>query len=329
MVKEMRRREFAILFAGATLAGLRSLRAQQNVPRIGVLLLGGPVESKRLSLSSELARLGYVHDRNIVVEVRAAEGDLSRLPALARELVATNPAVLVSASTAAALALAEVTRDIPIVVTVTVDPVRSRLSDSMARPSRNITGFTSSSPTLAAKRLQLLHQLVPDLRRVAYLSSPFGAAYELFDEHIDAAAKSLGVAAVNIPIPTTTAQGVSEAFAAVDAAAVQGIVVAVHPAIVQMSGLIITECLVRNLPSIHPWSFEAQIGALMSYGPATIENIAGAARYIDRILKGAKVSELPFEEPTVIKFTINLRTAGSMRVAIPPTLLAGADEVIE
>lgn len=325
----MRRRDFVIVLAGAVFGGSRSLYAQQRMPRIGVLVLGAAVEPSKLSLVSELARLGYVNGRNIGFEIRAADGDIGRLGALARELVAERPAVLVSASTAAALALAEVTREIPIVITVTVDPIASGLSDSMARPSRNITGFTSSSPTLAAKRVQLLHQLIADLRRIAYLSVSAGAAYEIFDDHIQAAATAHGIAAVNIPIRTATAQGVSEAFGAVDAAAVQAVLVAVHPAMVQMSGFIIDECLVRNLPSIHPWSFETQLGALMSYGPATVENITGAARYIDRLLKGARIAELPFEEPTEIKFTLNLRTARSMRISIPTTMLASADEVIE
>jgi putative ABC transport system substrate-binding protein len=323
------RRDFGILLLGATLAGARPLRAQQRLPLIGVLVLGGAISARNLALSSELARLGYIDERNFAFKILAADGDLSRLPQLARELVAQNPKVLVSASTIAAQALAAATHDVPIVVTVTVDPIAAGLSDSMARPSRNVTGFTSSTPALVAKRLELLHQLVAGLRRVAYVNVPEGPAYAIFEPYIRAATSALDVTVVSIPITAATAQGVSEAFLAADAAKVQAVLIGLHPTMTQLSGHIINECLVRNLPSVHPWSFEVQAGALMSYGPAALENNAGAARYIDRILKGARISELPFEEPTDIKFAINLRTARSMKIAIPPTLLARADEVVE
>jgi ABC-type uncharacterized transport system substrate-binding protein len=321
------RRDFAILLLGATLVGAPALRAQQRLPLIGVLVLGGAISTRNLALSSELARMGYIDGRNFTLKILAADG--SRLPQLARELVAQNPKVLVSASTIAAQALAAATDDVPIIVTVTVDPVAAGLSDSMARPSRNVTGFTSSTPALVAKRLELLHQLVAGLRRVAYLNVPEGPAYAIFEPYIRAATSALDVTVVSIPIMTATAQGVAEAFLAADAAKVQAVLIGLHPTMTQLSGHIISECLVRNLPSVHPWSFEVQAGALMSYGPAALENNAGAARYIDRILKGARVSELPFEEPTDIKFAINLRTARSMKIAITPTLLARADEVIE
>ena len=325
----MRRRDFALLLAGGALAGASPLRAQQAIPRVGMLVLGSSVDARNLALFPRLAQMGYVQGRNIAFEIRAADGDLNRFSALAHELVATRPAVLVTASTAAAQALGEATRNIPIIVTVTIDPIATGLSDSMARPSRNITGFTSSSTGLVTKRMELLHQLIPGLRRVAYLSVPGGTAYEIFDRHVHAAASALGVTATIIPIARATAQGVADAFTAADAEAVQAVLVGVHPALVRMSGHIINECLVRNLPAIHPWSFEAQAGALMSYGPTTLENHAGAARYIDRILKGAKVFELPFEEPTEIALAINLRTARSMNITIPPTLLARANEAIE
>ena len=196
----------------------------------------------------------------------------------------------------------------------------------MSRPSRNVTGFTSSSPTLAAKRLQLLHELTPGLQRIAYLSGT-DAMFALFERHVRAAADVLGVTIHSIPISTVAS--VSEGFVFADREKVQAVLVEVNANNVRLAVHIINECLVRDLPSIHPWSFEVQAGALMSYGPAAVENHAGAARYVDRILKGAKVSELPFEEPTEIKLAINLRTARAMKITIPQTLLARADEVIE
>jgi putative ABC transport system substrate-binding protein len=313
----------------AAFALLRAAYAQQKTARIGVLLLGSPVRGRDLALASELSRLGYDEGRNVTFEIRAAQGDLNTLPALANELMAARPDVLVSASTAAAQALAAATSQIPIVVTVTVDPIAAGLSDSMARPSRNVTGFTSSTPALVAKRLELLHQVVPGLKRVAHFTGADGAGYQVFDSHIQTAAATLGSSVVTIPIAAPGAIAVAEAFTVADREKTQAVLVGVSPAMTRMSSHIIDECLVRNLPAVHPWSFEVRAGALMSYGPAGVENHAGAARYIDRLLKGAAVSTLPFEEPTEIRLAINLRTARSLAVAIPTTVLARADEVVE
>jgi putative ABC transport system substrate-binding protein len=322
----MRRRDFIGLLGGGLVAGSQSAHAQQRVGRVGFLLIGGTVAAKDLKITSELAAMGYVERRNIAYDIRAADGDLNRLPALARELVAARPDVLVSATSSSADALAAATRGIPIVLTVMIDPIATGLTTSMSRPSRNITGFTSSSPTLAAKRLQLLHELIPGLRRVAYLGAP-GPMFAPLEQHVRTAANALGITLHSAPV--TTAASVSEAFIVADRESVQGILVEVNPGNVRLGVHIADECLVRDLPSIHPWSFEVHSGALMSYGPATLENHAGAARYVDRILKGAKVAELPFEDPTEIKLAINLRTARSMKITVPQTLLARADEVIE
>jgi putative ABC transport system substrate-binding protein len=303
--------------------------AQQKIARIGILLLGSPVRGRDLALASELSRLGYDEGRNVTFEIRAAQGDLNALPALANELVAARPDVLVSASTTAAQALAAASSQIPIIVTITIDPIAAGLSGSMARPSRNVTGFTSSTPTLVAKRLELLHQVVPGLKRVAHFTGADGAGYRIFDSHIEAAAATLGSSVVTIPIAGSGASAVAEAFTMADREKAQAVLVGVSPAMTRMSSHIVDECLVRNLPAIHPWSFEVRAGALMSYGPVGLENHAGAARYIDRLLKGAAVSALPFEEPTEIRLAINLRTARSLSLAFPATILALADEVIE
>jgi putative ABC transport system substrate-binding protein len=313
----------------ALAASVGAAAAQQKMARIGVLLLGAPVRGSDLALASELARLGYHQGRNVAFEIRAAQGELRALPALAAELVAARPEVLVTASTAAATALAAATARIPIVVTVTIDPIAAGLSDSMARPSRNVTGFTSSAPALVSKRLELLHQVVPDLKRVAYITGVEGPVYGVFESHLQAASAKLGSSIITITIAGAGAPAVAEAFAVADREKAQAILVGINPSIARVSAHIIDECLVRNLPAIHPWSFEVRAGALRSYGPAGLENIAGAARYIDRLLKGATVSDLPFEEPTEIRLAINLRTARSLSLTIPATILARADEVIE
>jgi putative ABC transport system substrate-binding protein len=323
----MRRREFVALIAGAGVAHSLPARAQQRMARVGILVIGAAVPARDLVISAELARLGYVEGRNVAYEIRAADGDLSRLPALARELVATKPDVLIGASAATAQVLVAATEVIPIVLTVTIDPIATGLSDSMSRPSRNVTGFTSSTPTLAAKRLELLRELVPGLSRVAHLDVPAGTLYGIFERYVTTAAASLGITVFSVPI--TTVASVADAFNVIDREKAQAVMVGVTPTTTRLTGHIIDECLLRDLPTIHPWSFAVHAGALMSYGPASLENHAGAAKYVDRILKGARIRDLPFEEPTEFKLAINLRTAQAMKLKIPPTLLARADEVIE
>jgi putative tryptophan/tyrosine transport system substrate-binding protein len=323
----MRRRDFITLLGATAVSWPLVARAQQRSVHIGILLLGPAFPPKELTIASELARLGYVEGRNVSYEIRGADGDLGRLPTLASELVATKPDVLVSASEIAADVLAKATPDIPIVITVMGDPIASGLTSSMSRPTRNVTGFTLSSPTLGAKRLELLHELIPGLRRVAYLTTPVGPMYNAFEQQVRNAAIALSIAIFLVPI--ITEESVADGFVMAEREKVQAVIVENTPPNVRLSTRIIDECLFRDLPAIHPWYFEARAGALMSYGPTVLENHAGAARYVDRLLKGAKVSELPIEEPTLIKLAINLRTARAIKLTVPATLLARADEVIE
>ena len=323
----MRRREFIKIISGSALAWPPAARAQQRSVRIGILLLGRAVPTKQLAITSELARLGYDEGRNMTYEIRGADGELDRLPMLTRELVATKPDVLVGASEVAADVLAKATHDIPIVITVMADPIASGLSSSMSRPTRNVTGFTISSLTLSAKRLELLHELIPDLRRVAYLTTPVGPAYDAFEQHVREAANALGLAIFSVPI--INEKTVTDGFAIVEREKAQAILVETTPSNVRLSIRIIDECSFRALPAIHPWYFEVRAGALMSYGPTMLENYVGAARYVDLLLKGAKISDLPIQEPTEIRLAINLGTARAIDLTIPPSLLARADEVIE
>jgi putative ABC transport system substrate-binding protein len=324
---DARRRDFITLLGGAAAAWPLAARAQQRSVHIGILLLGPAVSPRELAITSELARLGYDEGRNVSYEIRGADGDLDRLPMLTRELVATKPDVLVGASEIAADVLARTTTDIPIVITVMGDPIASGLTSSMSRPTRNVTGFTLSSPTLGAKRLELLHELIPGLRRVAYLTTPVGPMYNVFEDQVRKAANALSLAI--FPVSVITEESVTEGFMMAERAKVQAVLVENSPSNVRLSTRIIDECLFRDLPAIHPWYFEVRVGALMSYGPTLLENHARAARYVDRLLKGAKVSDLPIEEPTQIKLAINLRTARAIKLTVPPTLLARADEVIE
>jgi ABC-type uncharacterized transport system substrate-binding protein len=207
------------------------------------------------------------------------------------------------------------------------DPIVLGLSNSMSRPTRNITGFTNSSLSLAAKRLELLRDLVPDVRKVAYLWTPDNPIVAARSEQAQIAADTFGIELVSLPL--TSGADIPAAFQTADREQVGAVLVESAQLLARFSAHIVDECLVRNLPAVHAWPFEARAGALMAYGPTTVENHPGVAGYVDRILKGARVVNLPFEEPTQIEFAINLRTARSIGVAIPPILLARADEVIE
>lgn len=274
----------------------------------------------------ELARIGYVEGRNVAYDIRGADGDINQAPRLARELATAKPDVIIGTSSAVADALTRASSDIPIVMSLIGDPIALGLSASMSRPTRNVAGFTLSSSTLAGKRLELLRELIPNLSRVAYLSAQ-GPMMTTFEQQVRAVAESFGITFVSVPV--TSEASLAASFARVDQERVQAVLVETNPTSVQLSGHIVNECLVRDLPSMHPWYFEVQAGALMSYGPAVLQDHAGVAKYVDRILKGAKIADLPFEEPTQFKLAINLRTARAIKITIPPTLLVRADDVVE
>jgi putative ABC transport system substrate-binding protein len=322
----MRRRGFITLLGGAAAWPVAAF-AQPRLPRVGVLLNGRAVPSGDLQIAAELARIGYVEGRNVAYEIRGAEGDITRLPPLARELAAGRPEVLVGSTTQIAVALFNATREIPIVMTLVSDPIALGLSASISRPTRNVTGFTISSLSLAAKRLQMLHEVVPASSKVAYLWAPQNPSAALYESTVQQAAEALGIRLVSLPL--TSEADIDGAFARADEEQVTALLTEADTLIHRLSGSIVDQCLIRNLPAMHSWSIEVRNGALMSYGPAEPENNPRAAVYVDRILKGAKVAQLPFEEPTEIKLAINLRTARSIGLAFSPTFISRADEVIE
>jgi putative ABC transport system substrate-binding protein len=207
------------------------------------------------------------------------------------------------------------------------DPIALGLSNSMSPPSRNVTGFTMSTTALAAKRLELLRELVPGIRKVAFLRVRDNPITKGTGEEVQTAADMLGLKIV--PLPVASGADITTAFTIAEKEGVTAILIDGDPLMVRFSGTIIDECLVRDLPAMHPWPFEVRNGALISYGPAIVENYSRTALYVDRILRGISIGELPFEEPTQIKLAINLRTARSIGVTVSPTLLARADEVIE
>lgn len=323
----MKRREFIALLGGAAIIWPLGTSAQQHIRRVAVLSVGVAPQSREFALAHELAKLGYIEGNNITYDIRGAEGDSSRLPQLALELVAKKPEVIVGSTSTVAVVLANATREIPIVMMVVGDPIALGLSNSMSHPSRNVTGFTMSTTALAAKRLELLRELVPGIRKVAFLRVRDNPITKQTGEEVQTAADMLGLKIVSLPV--ASGADITTAFTIAEKEGVAAILIDGDPLMVRFSGTIIDECLVRDLPAMHPWPFEVRNGALISYGPAIVENYSRTALYVDRILRGISIGELPFEEPTQIKLAINLRTARSIGVTVSPTLLARADEVIE
>jgi putative tryptophan/tyrosine transport system substrate-binding protein len=298
----------------------------RRVYRVGVLFPAGETPGLR-DLADALAALGYVEGRNVVYEIRAAGAEAERLPALARELAAAKPDVIVSATERAGSALIEATRDIPIVLTLVGDPVALGLTQSIARPTRNVTGFTTANDSAAGKRLEILAEIVPALRKAGLLWVRENSQHRLVAERTREAAVVLGIELLSLPI--TDAEDIPPAIARAEQEQVGGLLVAADPITVRNRRTIIDQCLVRDLPAMHSYSFEVRDGALAAYGSDIGEEYGRTAAYVDRILRGARVAELPFQEPTQVALSLNLRTARSLRLTIPQSLLVRADEVFE
>jgi putative ABC transport system substrate-binding protein len=313
----------------ALVVGLWSpaLVAEPQLHRVGVLLSAGSNTPGAHKLVEALAGLGYVEGRNIAYDIHAAGGRVERLPELARELVARRPEVIVSATEPAARALTAATRDIPIVLTLIGDPVALGLTKSIARPTGNVTGFTTGNETVAAKRLQLLLEMVPTARKVALMWVPANAQHRLVEARTRQAAAALKVELLSLPL--ATADDIPHAIAKAENERAGALLIVADPLTVRNRRTIIDQCLVRDLPAMHNYSLEVRDGALMSYGSDVGEDYGRAAVYVDRILKGANVVDLPFQEPTHIGLSINMHTARAIGLTVPRSLLARADEVVE
>jgi putative tryptophan/tyrosine transport system substrate-binding protein len=326
----MRRREFITLVGGA--AVVWSLRALAQTPgkvyRVGLLGSRGITDDSPFgaSLIRGLARHGYVLDRNFAFERRGAEGNVGRLPQLAAELVASKVDVIVTSGYPAALAVRQGTT-LPAVAFAAGDPVGTRLVDSLARPGGNLTGISDVSAEVTPKRLELLKEFAPGLRRVAVLWNADDLAMTLRYRASEAGAQALGVSVQ--PLGVREPADFDQAFDAMNRDMPDAILM-VSDSLTTLNRKSVFEfAAAHRLPAIYEFDFLVRDGGLMSYGPDLDESFDDVAALIDRILKGAKPAELPFEQPTRFKFAINLKTAKVIGLAAPPLLLARADEVIE
>ena len=301
---------------------------QPKLTKIGELLFRDRTNlgAGRQVFRNQLRELGHVEGKNVIYETRSAKGKLDRFPPLADELVRLKVDVLVSSSTAEALAFKQATKTIPIVFVATTDAVADGLVDSLPRPGANITGTTSVATLLSGKRLELLKETIPRLSRVAVLWNPQdpGSVQQWNESQVVERDLSLQLHSVRI----TSTEQLKGAFEDANKARVDGI--AVMAASVASADLKLIPDLAANhrLPAIFERSDFVASGGLMSYGPERADAYKRAAIMVDKILKGAKPADLPVEQPTKFELVINLKTAKQIGFTIPPNVLARADRVI-
>jgi putative ABC transport system substrate-binding protein len=334
----MNRRAFITL--GAVLAAPLAVNAQQagKVYRIGFLSPSSPSDPERLAspfgergfaaFRQGLRDLGYVEGKNIVIENRWAEGRFERLPDLAAELVRLKVDLIVSVVTQATLAAKNATRTIPIVMVAPGDPVGSGLVGSLARPGENVTGPSSMYGDLVVKQLEVLKEIVPGLSRVALLWNPANTGWQAQMLKATAGAAS----ALRLHVQLVEARGPDDlqgAFASITKERASALLVAVDVIFALHARRVADLAAKHHVPAMYGSSEHVEAGGLISYAPDIPYVFRRAATYVDRILKGAKPSEMPVEQPTKLLLVINLKTAKALGLTIPPSLLLRSDQVIE
>lgn len=298
-----------------------------KIARIGILQPGTPPEPLFEAFREGLRDLGYREGRNLILEVRWAEGKADRLTKLAAELVGLKVDVIATMSTPAALAARRATSTIPIVFTGVGDPVGSGVVPSLARPDGNATGVATLATELSAKRLELLREIVPRLSRVAMLFNDKNPSMVLRAREAEIAAAKLGVTIQSLGVHNLT--DFEAAFRAIEAERAAALLTLVDPFTRQHRKRIVDFAAQRRLPAIYESREFVDSGGLISYGPNLSALQRRAAIYVDKILKGTKPADLPIEQPTTFEFVINLNTAQALGLTVPPAILLRADQVIE
>jgi len=275
-----------------------------------------------------LRGFGYVESQNLVIEYRFAEGRDDRLADLAAELVRLNVDMIVAGGAVAVRAAQHATRTLPIVMAGTADPVAQGLIASLARPGGNTTGLSLLTAELPGKRLEILKETVPQSMRVAVLANPAAAIYKPGMNSLTVAARVLGLQLHVVEL--RSADALDAAFAAMTRAGADALIVLADPVLMDgLHGQLAALAATTRLPAMYDWRMYVEAGGLMSYGPSLPGIYWHAATYVDKILKGAKPADLPVEQPTKFELVINLKTAKTLGLTIPPTVLFQASEVIQ
>jgi putative tryptophan/tyrosine transport system substrate-binding protein len=326
----MKRREFIALISGAAIAWPLGARPQQParsaLPQIGLLSGFGRGPALNAIIGS-LAERGFVDGKTARIVQRDANGRLERLPELARELVAVPVDVIVAVAASATVAAHQATTTIPIVMVHAGDPIGFGLIESLARPGGNVTGTSSYSPETVAKGIELLRELVPSIRRLAVLVVPSNAGTPVAVRQAQVAAANLGMDLIIVEVERS--DDLEAALASIEQASADSVYVFVEPMLFANRSRLLEFAARTRLPAMYQNGDVVRDGGLIGYSPLFAAHYPRAADYVDKILNGAKPSELPVEQSTRFELVINLKTARALGLTVAPSLLARADEVIE
>jgi putative ABC transport system substrate-binding protein len=328
----MKRREFIAGLGGAAAWSVVA-RAQQGerVRRVGVLIPGDendPVQKPRLSAFTQaLAGLGWTDGRNVRVDLRWAGDDTNRIRALAQELVGLQPDIIVAPGTPATAAFQRETRTIPIVFANVTDPVTSGIVPRLDRPGANVTGFANYEASLGGKWVELLSEIAPGLKRAAIMFNPDLNPIATYMPSFETAARSLNVMPTTAPVHSDVE--IETAITALGREPGGGLVALTSAFLLAHRAQIISAAARTNVPAVYNISSLARDGGLLSYGADMVDIYRRAATYVDRILRGANPRDLPVQFPTKFEMVVNLKTAKSLGLTVPQSILLRADEVIE
>jgi ABC-type uncharacterized transport system substrate-binding protein len=325
----MRRREFIMLVGGAVSWPIAARAQQSAMPVVGFLNGSSPAGYARMvaAFRQGLKETGYVEGQNVAIEYRWAEGDFDRLPALAADLVRHQVSVIAATSTPANLVAKNATSTIPIVFTTATDPVQVGLVTSLNQPGGNVTGVTQTNVEMAPKRLQLLHELVPKASVIALLVNPANPTVGEMTKELQAAARTLGLE-LHV-LNASTEHDFDGIFAKLIQLRVGGLVISGGPLFASRSEQLAALALHHAVPTIYQDREFAVAGGLLSYGTDPTETYGLAGVYTGRVLKGDKPADLPVQQATKVELFINLKTAKTLGVIVPNTLIGRADELIE
>ena len=318
-------RLIAIAVALTVCAALASAQQPQNIPRVGILFIGGRDQPHLEAFKQGLRERGYIEGKNIALEYRYAEGNYDRLPRLAAELVRLKVDVIVTTASISASAAKEATNTIPIVMT-SGNPLEMGLAASLAKPGGNVTGLTVMLTDLSGKRLELLKEAFPKITRVAAMWSPWESETVTGYKETKEAAKAFSLQLHSVEL--RSAEDIEKAFAQLPKSRSGALLVILNSLVTLHSKRIVELAAKHHLPGMYPTRQFTEEGGLMAYGPLMGDLYRRSATYVDKILKGAKPADLPVEQPTKFEFVINLKAAKQIGVTIPPNVLVRADRVI-
>jgi putative tryptophan/tyrosine transport system substrate-binding protein len=325
----MRRRDFIKVIAGSAAFPLVARAQQQALPVIGYLSFTSPDERPTLlaAFRQGLEQAGFVSGRNVAIEFRSANGSYERLPILAAELVKIPVAVIAATGgEASGHAAKAATSNIPIVFTAGSDAVKGGLVASLNRPGGNVTGVSLLGMALDAKRLQLLHEFVPRASTIGVLANPKSQALSAFPE-MKAAADANGQRLVVLEAQTDA--DLEATFASLQSRGIEALLITTNPFYEGRRDFIVALAKRHSVPALYPWREYSVAGGLISYGTSFTESYRQAGLYVGRILKGEKPADLPVVQATKFELLVNVKTAKALGLAVPPSILIGADEVIE